>query len=93
MRFLTTKITSEYRQLVVDTTMLNGSKWPPDWNGLMDWPIFLPFFSIYTDNFNYKAPQKIIPSHGALQHIMELWNTLNPAILKDMILYEFFSMK
>ena len=37
--------------------------------------------------------QKIIPSHCTLKHIMELWNTLNPVILKYMILSEFFSMK
>ena len=27
------------------------------------------------------SQQKIIPPHGALQHMMELWNTLNPVIL------------
>ena len=39
-------------------------------------------------SYEKKPQQKIIPSHGALQHMMELWNTLNPVILLYMILSE-----
>ena len=49
------------------------------------------FITSLSGNAFYAAAQqqKIIPSHGALQHVM----IPNPAILYYMILSEFFSMK